>query len=75
MRHAVFLLVLGASSPAFADDVPFIDVAQLHCTDWKKVASHVWTQTGVITENGQRYEGNTLDNTDQSRMLDMLCTN
>ena len=76
MRRAVFLigLVLGATSAARADDVQFIDTPQLHCSDWKRVGSHVWTQTGVITENGHRYEGNTLDNTDQSRMLDMLCT-
>ncbi len=77
MRRAVLLigLALGAASPARADDVQFIDTAQLHCSDWKKVAPHVWTQTGVIEEGGHRYEGNTMDNTDQSRMLDLLCTN
>ena len=65
----------GAASPAWADDVQFIDTPQLHCSDWKKVAPHVWTQTGVIEEGGHRYEGTTMDNTDQSRMLDLLCTN
>ncbi len=76
MRRSILLigLALAASSSAYADDVQTIDTAQLHCSDWKKVAPHVWTQTGVITDNGQRFEGNTLDNTDQSRMLDMLCT-
>ena len=82
MRRAVLLtgLVLAAGfvpaagPSAFADDVPFLDTPQLHCSDWKKVAPHVWTQTGVITENGRTYEGNTLDNTDQSRMMDLLCT-
>ena len=81
MRRAVLLMGLAFAmvsptlTPASADDVPSIDTAQLHCTDWKKVAPHVWTQTGVIEEDGHRYEGSTLDNTDQSRMLDMLCTN
>ena len=76
MRRAVLLvgLVLGAGSAALADDVQSIDMDQLHCSDWKKLAPHVWTQTGVITDGGHKYEGNTLDNTDQSRMLDLLCT-
>ena len=78
MRRTVLLigLAFGAMCPvaAWADDVQFIDTPQLHCSDWKKVAPHVWTQTGVIDEGGHHYQGNTMDNTDQSRMLDLLCT-
>ena len=76
MRRAVLLigLVLGTGTPVLADDVPSVDTPQLHCSDWKRVAPHVWTQTGVINENGRALRGSTLDNTDQSRMLDMLCT-
>ena len=81
MRRVVLLIgfALVATTPASgpasaADDVQFIDTNQLRCSDWKKVAPHVWTQTGVIEEGGHHYEGNTMDNTDQSRMLDLLCT-
>ena len=78
MRRAALLIGLAFATmgpvAAWADDIQSIDAAQLHCSDWKKVAPHVWTQTGVIDADGHRYEGNTMDNTDQSRMLDMLCT-
>ena len=77
MRQAVLLvgLIVGAGAPALAQESTFpTDIQQLSCSDWKKVAPHVWTQTHPIVENGKSYEGNTLDNTDQSRMLDLLCT-
>ena len=78
MRRAVLLIGLAlaapCSVPAWAGDIQSIDATQLRCSDWKKVAPHVWPQPGVIEEGGQRYEGNTLENTDQSRMLDLLCT-
>ena len=77
MRQTILLvgLIVGPSAPAFAQDSTFpTDIAQLSCSDWKKVAPHVWTQAHPIVENGKTYEGTTLDNTDQSRMLDLLCT-
>ena len=60
MRQAVLLvgLIVGAGAPALAQESTFPTA----------------TQTHPIVENGKSYEGNTLDNTDQSRMLDLLCT-
>ncbi len=77
MKQAFILagLIVGASAPAIAQNSTFpTDIAELSCADWKKVAPHVWMQAHPIVENGKTYDGNTLDNTEQSRMLDLLCT-
>jgi hypothetical protein len=46
----------------------------MNCADWKRIGFHTWTQTGVIKQNGLTWSGNTLTNTDLTRMMDMLCT-
>ncbi len=78
MKHSIlvgslaFAIVGCAVSIAKAENVT--RTPAMNCNDWKRIGLHTWTQTGVIKQNGFTWSGNTLDNTDLTRMMDMLCT-
>ena len=79
MRHAyrtVALALAGIAciAPGLAKAEAVTRSPAMNCGDWKRVGLHTWTQTGTITQDGFTWSGNTLTNTDLTRMMDMLCT-
>lgn len=45
------------------------------CAAWRKNPDGSWTQTGrIVTPGNNAFEGNTLKNTGETRLLDQLCT-
>ena len=79
MRHvpraaALAFAALACTASCAAQAEPATRSPAMDCRNWTRIGLHTWTQTGVIRQDGFAWSGNTLTNTDLTRMMDMLCT-
>lgn len=75
--RVLFLTLFLAASPGQAGARPALSVngrmIELRCEDWVRGSDGSWAQTGVIAQHGVVISGMTLQDTDETRVLDRIC--